>query len=47
MLLDLLLTAILLFFLYISEPTPQASKASSSTVEADQSIDEILGLQVL
>ncbi|KAK2912683.1 protein NPAT [Channa argus] len=28
-----------------SEPMPQTSKASSSTVEADQSIDEILGLQ--
>ncbi|XP_039987129.1 protein NPAT [Xiphias gladius] len=28
-----------------SEPTPQTSKASSATVEADQSIDEILGLQ--
>eukprot|EP00064_Thunnus_orientalis_P011982 superscaffoldBa00001786_g12015 len=27
------------------EPTPQTSKAPSSTVEADQSIDEILGLQ--
>uniref|UniRef100_A0A8D0A3W0 Protein NPAT C-terminal domain-containing protein n=1 Tax=Sander lucioperca TaxID=283035 RepID=A0A8D0A3W0_SANLU len=26
-------------------PTPQTSKAPSSTVEADQSIDEILGLQ--
>ncbi|XP_049916116.1 protein NPAT isoform X1 [Epinephelus moara] len=28
-----------------NEPTPQSSKAPSSTVEADQSIDEILGLQ--
>lgn len=28
-----------------NEPTPQTSKAPSSTVEADQSIDEILGLQ--
>ncbi|XP_072248834.1 protein NPAT [Leuresthes tenuis] len=28
-----------------NEPAPQTSKASSSTVEADQSIDEILGLQ--
>lgn len=28
-----------------SDPLPQTSKASSSTVEADQSIDEILGLQ--
>ncbi|XP_071327845.1 protein NPAT isoform X2 [Trachinotus anak] len=28
-----------------NEPTPQTSKASSTTVEADQSIDEILGLQ--
>ncbi|XP_061575089.1 protein NPAT [Cololabis saira] len=28
-----------------NEPTPQAAKASSSTMEADQSIDEILGLQ--
>ncbi|KAK2847026.1 hypothetical protein Q5P01_010025 [Channa striata] len=28
-----------------NEPLPQTSKASSSTVEADQSIDEILGLQ--
>ncbi|XP_028276311.1 protein NPAT [Parambassis ranga] len=28
-----------------NEPTPQASKVSSSTMEADQSIDEILGLQ--
>ncbi|KAA8593904.1 hypothetical protein FQN60_004738 [Etheostoma spectabile] len=28
-----------------NEPTPQASKAPSNTVEADQSIDEILGLQ--
>lgn len=28
-----------------NETTPQTSKASSSTVEADQSIDEILGLQ--
>ncbi|XP_073347876.1 protein NPAT isoform X2 [Pagrus major] len=28
-----------------SDPVPQTSKASSSTVEADQSIDEILGLQ--
>ncbi|XP_008274176.1 protein NPAT [Stegastes partitus] len=28
-----------------NEPVPQTSKASSSTVEADQSIDEILGLQ--
>uniref|UniRef100_A0AAQ6ICV3 Protein NPAT C-terminal domain-containing protein n=1 Tax=Anabas testudineus TaxID=64144 RepID=A0AAQ6ICV3_ANATE len=28
-----------------NEPTPQTSKTSSSTVEADQSIDEILGLQ--
>lgn len=31
----------------ISDPMPQTSKASASTVEADQSIDEILGLQVL
>uniref|UniRef100_A0A3Q3WAM2 Protein NPAT C-terminal domain-containing protein n=1 Tax=Mola mola TaxID=94237 RepID=A0A3Q3WAM2_MOLML len=28
-----------------SDPVPQTSKASSSTVEADPSIDEILGLQ--
>ncbi|XP_034556517.1 protein NPAT [Notolabrus celidotus] len=28
-----------------SDPTPQIPKPSSSTVEADQSIDEILGLQ--
>ncbi|XP_034404075.1 protein NPAT isoform X2 [Cyclopterus lumpus] len=28
-----------------NEPMPQTSKAPSSTVEADQSIDEILGLQ--
>ncbi|XP_029027123.1 protein NPAT [Betta splendens] len=28
-----------------NDPTPQTSKAPSSTVEADQSIDEILGLQ--
>ncbi|KAL7400679.1 hypothetical protein ABVT39_016003 [Epinephelus coioides] len=28
-----------------NEPAPQSSKAPSSTVEADQSIDEILGLQ--
>ncbi|XP_034724066.1 protein NPAT isoform X2 [Etheostoma cragini] len=28
-----------------NEPTPQTSKAPSNTVEADQSIDEILGLQ--
>ncbi|GAA6218255.1 protein NPAT [Lates japonicus] len=28
-----------------NEPIPQTSKASSTTVEADQSIDEILGLQ--
>ncbi|XP_035536429.1 protein NPAT isoform X2 [Morone saxatilis] len=28
-----------------SDPVPQTSKTSSSTVEADQSIDEILGLQ--
>uniref|UniRef100_A0A671YDM5 Nuclear protein, ataxia-telangiectasia locus n=1 Tax=Sparus aurata TaxID=8175 RepID=A0A671YDM5_SPAAU len=28
-----------------SDPVPQTSKISSSTVEADQSIDEILGLQ--
>ncbi|XP_029372824.1 protein NPAT isoform X2 [Echeneis naucrates] len=28
-----------------NEPVPQTSKASSTTVEADQSIDEILGLQ--
>ncbi|XP_028321321.1 protein NPAT [Gouania willdenowi] len=28
-----------------NEPLPQTSKASSSTMEADQSIDEILGLQ--
>ncbi|XP_040903087.1 protein NPAT [Toxotes jaculatrix] len=28
-----------------NEPTPQTVKASSATVEADQSIDEILGLQ--
>ncbi|XP_070685573.1 protein NPAT isoform X2 [Pempheris klunzingeri] len=28
-----------------SDPTPQTTKASSSTMEADQSIDEILGLQ--
>ncbi|XP_036940944.1 protein NPAT isoform X2 [Acanthopagrus latus] len=28
-----------------SDPVPQTSKVSSSTVEADQSIDEILGLQ--
>ncbi|XP_042342710.1 protein NPAT [Plectropomus leopardus] len=28
-----------------NEPTPQSTKAPSSTVEADQSIDEILGLQ--
>ncbi|XP_070762283.1 protein NPAT [Enoplosus armatus] len=28
-----------------SDPIPQTSKASTSTVEADQSIDEILGLQ--
>ncbi|XP_068564559.1 protein NPAT isoform X3 [Cebidichthys violaceus] len=28
-----------------NEPTPQTSKAPLSTVEADQSIDEILGLQ--
>nr|XP_046246230.1 protein NPAT isoform X2 [Scatophagus argus] len=28
-----------------SDPMPQTSKTSSSTVEADQSIDEILGLQ--
>lgn len=30
-----------------NEPTPQTSKASSATMETDQSIDEILGLQVL
>ncbi|XP_019950771.2 protein NPAT isoform X1 [Paralichthys olivaceus] len=28
-----------------NEPTPQTSKASSATMETDQSIDEILGLQ--
>lgn len=32
--------------LNFSDPMPQTAKASSSTVEADQSIDEILGLQV-
>lgn len=34
------------FILNLSDPMPQTAKASSSTVEADQSIDEILGLQV-
>lgn len=39
--------ALQFIFCFISEPVPQVSKATSSTVEADQSIDEILGLQVL
>lgn len=30
-----------------SDAVPQTSKASSSAVEPDQSIDEILGLEVL
>lgn len=37
----------LLLLLYISDPMPQMPKASSSAVEAEQSLDEILGLQVL
>lgn len=36
------------FFLSdISDPVPQISKPSTTTLEADQSIDEILGLEVL
>lgn len=37
---------LLLFISDISDAVPQVSKTSSSTLEADQSIDEILGLQV-
>lgn len=36
-----------LFFLSVSDPVPQISKTSTTPLEADQSIDEILGLEVL
>lgn len=38
---------LLVFPSNLSEPTPQTPKAPSSSIEDDQSIDEILGLQVL
>lgn len=31
----------------VSDPVPQVSKSSAPALEADQSIDEILGLEVL
>lgn len=36
-----------LFLSDISDPVPQISKTTATTLEADQSIDEILGLEVL